>query len=322
MGEIQFGVAVKNFTVFPEEPDIDGILEYATRAESLGFHSAWVWDHILLGSKRPFPFLDSLSTLAALAMRTTELQLGTGALILPLRNPVVLAKVLTTVDHLSRGRLVLGVAAGWYEREFEACGVPLKERGKVFLRNLEIINRFWTQDRVDGAAGQYVFRQAVMLPKPVQKPRPRLLFGGYVDVVLRRVATLADGWLTYFYTPESFRRAWEKIQGYAREAGRDPAGLRNVSQLPIYVANSFEEADHGVREFIGRYFDVAPWSESTPESAIRGTPEQCAEQLTAHLAVGVQHIVFVPCGYAPEQLDIIAGEVIPRLVGTSAGARA
>src|SRR5713226_2270900 len=231
MGEIRFGVAVRNFTPFPEEPDIDEIVEYATRAEALGFHSAWVWDHILLGTKRPFPFLDSLSTLGALAMRTTRLQLGTGALILPLRNPVVLAKVLASLDHISKGRLVLGVAAGWYEREFDACGVPLKERGKVFLQNLEIINRFWTEDRVDGEAGRYVFRQAVMLPKPVQQPRPRLLFGGYVDAVLRRVAKHADGWLTYFYTAESFRRAWEKIQNYAAEAGRDPADLHNVSQL-------------------------------------------------------------------------------------------
>ncbi len=322
MGEIRFGVAVRNFTPFPEEPDIDEIVEYATRAEALGFHSAWVWDHILLGTKRPFPFLDSLSTLGALAMRTTRLQLGTGALILPLRNPVVLAKVLASLDHISKGRLVLGVAAGWYEREFDACGVPLKERGKVFLQNLEIINRFWTEDRVDGEAGRYVFRQAVMLPKPVQQPRPRLLFGGYVDAVLRRVAKHADGWLTYFYTAESFRRAWEKIQNYAAEAGRDPADLHNVSQLPIYVADSFEEADRGVREFIGRYFDVAPWSESTPDSAIRGTPEQCAEQLSAHRAVGVEHFVFVPYGYALEQLDIIAREVIPRLVGSSAVASA
>ncbi len=322
MGEIRFGVAVKNFTAFPEEPDIDEIVEYAVRAEALGFHSAWVWDHILLGTKRPFPFLESLSTLAALAMRTTRLQLGTGALILPLRNPVVLAKVLASLDHISRGRLVLGVAAGWYEREFEACGVPIKERGKVFLQNLEIINRFWMEGRVNGEVGPYVFRDAVMLPRPVQQPRPRLLFGGYVDAVLRRVANHADGWLTYFYTASSFQKAWEKIRAYAAEVGRDPADLRNVSQLPIYVANSFEEADRGVREFIGRYFDVAPWSESTPDSAIRGTPEQCVEQLRAHLAVGVEHVVFVPCGYALEQLDIIAREVIPRLVGTGAGVRA
>ncbi len=284
-----FGVAIRNFCPSPEELSIDGIVDYGTRAEALGFDSAWVWDHILLGTRRPFPFLDSLSTLAALAMRTTRLRLGTGVLVLPLRNPVVLAKVLASVDQISKGRLILGVAAGWYEREFEACGVPFRGRGKTFVRNLEILTRLWTEEQVTGSVD------------------------GYVEAVLRRIARHGDGWLTYFYTPESFRKAWARIQELAREAGRDPATLRNVSQLPIYVARSFEEADRGIREFIGRYFDVAPWSESTPDSAIRGTPAQCAEQLAAHLEAGVEHIVFVPYEYRLDQLEAIARDVLPRL---------
>jgi len=320
--EVQFGVALENFTPFPDEPSIDDIVEYAVRAEALGFHSAWVWDHILLGSKRPFPFLDSLSTLTALAMRTRHLRLGTGIFVLPLRNPVVLAKVLASVDHISKGRLILGVAAGWYEKEFEACGVPFKERGKIFVRNLEILKRFWTEAQVDGAADGYVFNRAVMLPKPVQRPRPPLLFGGYVDAVLRRIARFGDGWLTYFYTADGFRRSWAKIRAYAAEQGRDVAELRNVSQLPICVAPTFEQANRQIQEFIGRYFDVPAWSESTPESAIRGTPDQCVEQLAAHVAAGVEHFVLIPHEYRTDQLDVIAREVIPRLRGTVTGATA
>ena len=202
-----FGVAIRNFCPSPEELSIDGIVDYGTRAEALGFDSAWVWDHILLGTRRPFPFLDSLSTLAALAMRTTRLRLGTGVLVLPLRNPVVLAKVLASVDQISKGRLILGVAAGWYEREFEACGVPFRGRGKTFVRNLEILTRLWTEEQVTGSVDGYVFNRAVMLPKPAQRPRPPILVGGYVEAVLRRIARHGDGWLTYFYTPESFRKA-------------------------------------------------------------------------------------------------------------------
>ena len=95
-----------------------------------------------------------------------------------------------------------------------------------------------------------------------------------------------------------------------------------MSQLPICVAPTFEDADRGIREFIGRYFDVAPWSESTPDSAIRGTPEQCIEQLAAHIEAGVEHIVFVPHDYRPEQLDIIAEEIIPRLPRRATGVTA
>jgi probable F420-dependent oxidoreductase len=317
--EVQFGVALENFTPHPDEPNVEGILDYAAKAEALGFHSAWVWDHILLGTKRPFPFLEALSTLAALAVRTSRLRLGTGVCVLPLRNPVVLAKVLTSIDQLSKGRLVMGFAAGWYAREFEACGVSFKDRGKIFVQHLDIVKRFWTEERVDGAVDGYAFNGAVMLPKPLQRPRPRILIGGYVDAVLRRVVRHGDGWLTYFYTADSFRKTWRRLHEIAGEQGRDPAELRNVNQLPIYVADTFEEADRGVRDFIARYFDVAPWSDSSPDSAIRGTPAQCAEQLARHIDAGVEHIVLVPFEYRTDQLEIIARDVIPRLRGMTAG---
>jgi alkanesulfonate monooxygenase len=314
---VGFGLALRNFTPNTATPDIREVLDYAARAEQMGFSSLWAWDHILLGSKNPFAFLESLSVLAALAVTTEKVRLGTGVLVLPLRNPVVLAKVTSTIDRMSGGRLVLGVASGWYEREFEAVGVPFAERGRVFERNAQILKRFWTEERVDGSEDGMEFRGAVMLPRPLQQPRPQLLFGGYVDKVLRRVATTSDGWLTYFYTPESFAGAWQRILRHAEEAGRDPATLDNVAQLPICIDASFEKADARVRTFIHDYFDVAPWSESTADSAIRGTPEQCAEQIARHVEVGARHLVFVPCSYDLEQVDAIAESVLPHLVGAS-----
>lgn len=317
MAGVGFGLALRNFTPNTATPDIREVLDYAARAEQMGFSSLWAWDHILLGSKNPFAFLESLSVLAALAVTTEKVRLGTGVLVLPLRNPVVLAKVTSTIDRMSGGRLVLGVASGWYEREFEAVGVPFAERGRIFERNAEILKRFWTEERVDGSEDGMEFRGAVMLPRPLQQPRPQLLFGGYVDKVLRRVATTSDGWLTYFYTPESFAGAWQRILRHAEEAGRDPATLDNVAQLPICIDASFEKADARVRTFINDYFDVAPWSESTADSAIRGTPEQCAEQIARHVEVGARHLVFVPCSYDLEQVDAIAESVLPHLVGGS-----
>lgn len=312
MPQVGFGLAVKNFTAHPEMPGPGEILAYARRAEALGFASLWVWDHMLLGSKNPFPFLESLSTLAAIAAVTERVELGTGILVLPLRNPVVLAKVTSSIDLLSGGRLVLGVASGWYEREFEAVGVPFADRGRVFERNLEVLQRFWAEDAVTGEADGMVFKNAVMLPKSARRPRPRLLIGGYVDRVLRRAATKGDGWLTYFYPAEAFARSWAKMRSFAEEAGRDPGELRSVAQLPICVDDSYEKASRRSREFVDRYFDCPPWSDSTPESAIRGTPEQCAEQLVAHAEAGVQHVALVPCEYSAEQVDAIASDVLPR----------
>jgi alkanesulfonate monooxygenase SsuD/methylene tetrahydromethanopterin reductase-like flavin-dependent oxidoreductase (luciferase family) len=155
-----------------------------------------------------------------------------------------------------------------------------------------------------------------MLPRP--DPRPQLLIGGYVDRVLRRVATRSDGWLTYFYTADSFRRSWRKIRDFAAQAGRDPDELTNVAQLPVCVASSFEEGDKKARQFVGDYFDVAEWSESTPDSAVRGTPQQCAEQLAEHIDAGVRHIVLVPYNYALDQVEALASDVLP-LIGHQAG---
>src|SRR5436189_12013 len=232
---VHVGLAIKNFVGPTETPDVDALYRYAERAEALGFESLWAWDHVILGVEPSFPILDAVGTLTAIAARTSRIKLGTGVLVLPLRNPTVAAKAIGTLDVVSKGRLILGVAAGWYAREFDAVGVPFRQRGRLFERNFEILTRLWTEDRVTLQADEFNLREAVMRPKTAQRPRPPVLIGGYVDAVLRRVARMGDGWLTYFYTPESYRTAWKKIVGFAREAGRDPATLTGTNQLAIYA---------------------------------------------------------------------------------------
>ncbi len=317
----RFGLALRNFTPHPETPSVPEIVAFAERAEALGYDSLWAWDHLLLGSARPFPVLDSLTILGYLAAHTERVQLGTGVLVLPLRNPVELAKTTSTIDHVSGGRLVLGVAAGWYQKEFAAAGIPFNRRGEITERNLEILLRFWREHEVSGEADEMVFRRAVMLPKPVQQPSPTVLMGGYVDKVLRRVATKSDGWLTYFYKPEDFAESWARVKEYAEQAGRDPASLQNAAQLPICVADSYAEADRRIRAFVAANFDEPEWSKATADSAIRGTPAQCAEQLAEHVAAGVQHVILVPWEYDAGQVEAIATEVLPALDGRPVPAR-
>lgn len=309
-----FGLAIENFTSAERSPKMDDLAAYASRAEELGFESLWAWDHLFLGSRQPFPQLEALTTLAVLATHTESVTLGTGILVLPIRDPALLAKTAATIQELSGGRLCLGMAAGWYEREFQATGTPFKGRGKTFERNLEICRQLWEQDEVTGSWDDLSFRRVKMLPKV---ERPGILIGGYVDRVLRRVATLGDGWLTYFYTAKAFSESWAKIRRFAEEADRDPDELRNVSQLPICVGDSYEEASSRVGPWLAAYFDTPEWSDATPESAICGTPEQCAEQLAEHLDAGVQEICLVPYGYQQEQVERCAAEVLP-LVGAGA----
>jgi alkanesulfonate monooxygenase len=308
-----FGLAIRNFVGPGEVPDVEGLYAYAARAEALGFESLWAWDHILLGVEPSFPIIDSITTLGAVAARTTRIKLGTGVLVLPLRNPVVAAKALGSLDVISNGRLVLGVAAGWYAREFDAVGVPFKQRGRLFERNLDILMKLWTDERVTLRADEHNLREAVMVPRTVQKPRPPILVGGYVDAVLKRAGTVGDGWLTYFYTPESFTKSWAKVQAFAREAGRDPATLTSTNQLAVYVGRDREQTTADMRHWLQTEWDVAAWSESTIEHAIHGSPEQCVAQLKAHVATGVNRIILIPYRYRSEQVERIAKEVLPKL---------
>jgi len=308
-----FGLAIRNFVGPGEVPDIAELYTYAERAEALGFESLWAWDHVILGVEPAFPILDSITTLAAIAARTRQIKLGIGVLVLPLRNPVMAAKALGSLDVISGGRLILGAAAGWYAREFDAVGAPFKARGRHFERNLDILTRLWTEERVTLKVDEFNLREAVMVPRTAQRPRPPILIGGYVDAVLKRVATKGDGWLTYFYTPESFTRSWEKIQAFAREAGRDPAPLTATNQLAVYVGNSRAETTADMRCWLSTEWDVASWSESTVEHAIHGSAAECVAQLRAHVATGVHRIILIPYRYQPQQVERIAKEVLPAL---------
>jgi len=312
-----FGLAVENFTSAAKTPDIQELLTTARRAEQLGFTSLWAWDHLFLGSRQPFPQLEALTTLAVLASHTTTIELGTGILVLPIRDPALLAKTAATIQSISQGRLRLGLAAGWYEREFDATGTPFKGRGRIFERNLEVCMDLWTQEEVTGTWDDLSFRRVKMLPLP--KPRPQVLIGGYVDRVLKRVATMGDGWLTYFYTADAFTESWRKITQYAEEAGRDPGELHSLNQLPICIDSSREKAQAKTGPWLASYFDTPEWSSATPDSAICGTPEDCAEQIQAHLDAGVQEICLVPHEYDDEQMERFAAEVMP-LLGARAGA--
>jgi alkanesulfonate monooxygenase len=152
-----------------------------------------------------------------------------------------------------------------------------------------------------------------MYPKPYQKPRMPILIGGYVDKVLQRAATAGDGWLTYFYRPADFKKSWDKICGFAVEAGRDPDSLLNASQLPVMVGPSREAVREEMMDWLNKEWDFPAHSDCSRESAIMGTVEDCVAQLREHFAVGVQKIIFVPYKYRPDQIETIAREIIPRL---------
>jgi alkanesulfonate monooxygenase len=124
---------------------------------------------------------------------------------------------------------------------------------------------------------------------------------------------VGDGWLTYFYTPESFTKSWQKVQAFAKEAGRDPSKLTATNQLAIYVGRNRGETEKDIRHWLSTEWDTAAWSESTIEHAIYGSAEECIEQLRAHVKTGVDRIILIPYRYEPAQVERVAKEVLPKL---------
>ncbi len=196
-------------------------------AEEVGFESVWTGEHIVLPVRdnpvpipAETPFLDSLTSLARIAGVTTRLRLGTGVLVLPHYNPVLLAKAIASVDVLSEGRLIVGFGGGYVEPEFRALGIPFAQRGAITDDSLAAMRALWTQE-VPSHAGKFArFADVRFEPKPAQRPHPPIVIGGQVEAALRRAARHGDGWYGYALTVAATRPIVARLRALRAEAGR------------------------------------------------------------------------------------------------------
>ena len=193
--------------------------------EQLGFDTAWVFDHFLpIFSDPTGPCMEGWASLSALAMATSQIRLGVMVSGNTYRNPAVLAKIATTVDIISRGRLILGMGGGWFEREHTAFGIPFPGIGERLGRleeSLSVVKRLWTQNTTSYTGRYYQLDDAPFLPKPVQKPHPPILVGASGErVALGIVARHADMWNS-FGPPALFRHKIAKLGEHCQRMGRE-----------------------------------------------------------------------------------------------------
>jgi len=225
----------------PNNWGVDNVLEVvriAVLAEELGFDSVWVADHLLnvgylherIAAR---PYYHPLAILAYAGARTSHVSLGTSVLVLPFRHPVELAKFAATLDHLSDGRLILGVGAGGLEAEFDALGIPWHERGALSDESLEVIRELWTQALPSHSGARWRFSQVAFAPKPLRQPHPPLWIGGAGAAARRRVARLGDGWHPTGISIEEFRAGCIQIRRAASEAGRDPSRIQMSMRVNV-----------------------------------------------------------------------------------------
>lgn len=178
----------------------------AGQAESLGFADVWVSDHVVLPKGAEYPpssyILEPLIALTWAAAATTRVRLGTSVLVLPLRPPVLLAKMLSSLDLMSGGRLVVGAASGWLEQEFDALGVPFEERGARADETIEVMRRCWSDDPIDYKAPKTGANLVAMRAKPQPERHIPLWIGGHSEPAFRRAVQVGDGWHGAFQSPE------------------------------------------------------------------------------------------------------------------------
>jgi probable F420-dependent oxidoreductase len=290
------------------------LMEAARQAEALSYDSVWSADRIIIPweIQTPYPyskaasfivpperpFFDPLTCLAFLAGCTENITLGMSVMVLPYRHPLYWAKIATTIDQLSSGRLIMGVGVGWMEEEFAALGAPFKERGKVSDEQLRMLDTLWHDEHVTFEGEYYRCRDIAFVPKPFQSPRIPLWVGGEGKLAQRRAGRYGDAWFPYFVrvTPKALAAGFENVRSEARAAGRDPSQIALACCLPIELTAG------DVRQ---------------EEDYLKGSISQVTEAIQKFAAIGVTHIglqfMFPHYPERREQIERFAKEALPAL---------
>jgi probable F420-dependent oxidoreductase len=329
---MKFGVRLPNSGPLANRQNI---VTVADSAERLGFHSIWVHDHILWGSEQHRThlsagaaealtesqkpnFYESITTLSYLAGRTSNVKLGIAVLVLPLRNPVVLAKQLANLDVLSEGRLIIGVAPGApniTKHEFEAVGSSYEERGKITDEYIASIKKIWSEN-LPSFSGRYVnFKEVQLFPKPAQGNLKILVGGGERGIsprALRRVLELGDGWIPAYLTPEEVAEGVSKIKSELSQRNKKPGDMIVVHEMFTSLdKDSLQSRKLGAKSLSTNFVSV----EEGEKRSLVGDPSEFVKKLEAYEKAGVDitelKFIYPDIPSLLQMMKLFASEVLP-----------
>jgi probable F420-dependent oxidoreductase len=279
---------------------------YLTRAEELGFESAWTQENVL----GAHPTLGPIETMTYAAACTERLRLGCAVFVTPLHGPVHLAKSVTTLDQLSRGRLEVGVGTGGRGRMFSAFGVDPGSLVARFNEGLRLMKACWTEPRVTFEGRFWRLDGAAMEPKPFQKPYPPLWFGGNHPDALRRAVRHGDGFFGAGSTDTArFAEQVRLVREALADEGREAGGFGIAKRVYIAVDDDTARAERAIDAALERLYGrtgLAP-------VAVAGTPEECVRGLREVADAGAELILLNPLFEETAQMERLAAEVLPRL---------
>jgi probable F420-dependent oxidoreductase len=305
-GRVQLGLAIPQ-TFLQGSVDGRALREFLTRADTLGFHSAWVVEQIV----GTLPSLEPLTLLTWAAALTQRIRLGSAVLLTALRSPLHLAKSLASLDHLSGGRLIVGVGLGGNAKIYPAFALDAKRRAARFAEGLRLMKRLWTEPRVSFAGEFWQLEGTAMEPKPVQKPHPPVWFGAHHPDALRRAVELGDGFMgAGSIGTTEFAEEVKRLHGFLAEAGRDPERFPVGKRVYIAIDRDRDRAARRLGEWFGAFYGRP---ELAARVAVWGDVPECLDALGRVTAAGAHLILLNPVFDEAEQLERIAAEIAPSL---------
>ena len=283
------------------------VKDHAARAEELGYHSLWVQEQIF-GST---PSLEPISLLCYVAAVTERVRLGTAVIVASTRNPVHLAKAFGSLDQMSGGRLIVGLALGGRRRQYPLLGGPSERRVRHFVESIEVMKALWTQSAAAYEGHFWTLDGVAMEPKPLQQPHPPVWFGGRHPDGLCRAVRLGDGWMGAGSTTlDEFRGHVPIVREALESAGKDPASFPISKRVYVAVDDDRDRAERRLRDwFRPRYGSEALGS----LVSVWGSVSQCIVGLQDVVDAGAQMLMLNPIFDDMEHLDILADEVVPQL---------
>jgi len=305
---VQVAICIPQF-VADGEFDPDGFRGYLERAEALGFESAWTQEQVL----GAIPHLAPLEVMTYAAACTGRLRLGCVVFVSPLHNPVHLAKNLSALDQLSRGRIEVGVGTGGRQRMFSAFDASPDRLVARFTEGLLLMKTLWTESRITFQGDFWQLDGAAMEPKPFQKPYPPIWFGASAPAALRRAVRHGDG---FFGAGSQTTAQFADQVGIVREAldqqDRDPASFRIAKRVYLVVDDDTERARERIGAALQRLYGFFGLPDLTPV-AVFGPPDACVRGLREVADAGAELILLNPLFDEAEQMERLAAEVVPHL---------
>jgi len=273
--------------VIPLHRDMDALvnLELAKNAELLGFDSIWISDHVVLPTIYQGRFsevlYDPFVLLSSIAANTKKISLGTSVIIVPYRNPIVVAKMISTIDVLSEGRIVLGVGPGWMEEEFNILGIAFNERGQRTDEYINIFKEVWEKDEPQFEGEFYSFSKIKFYPKPIQKPHPPIWIGGISKKAIARAVELGNGWHPVWLSPDQTEKKMRYLKSIAKEKERNLDDFVFSIRNRLRILKTAELKKPEFTESRGEY-----------TFSFHGTTEEIIHKIKQFESIGVSHIMF------------------------------